>query len=45
MYKYTHKTPPTNATKEEDPTRRKTIFKEKKKRHNTAKIKEDPRLT
>jgi hypothetical protein len=29
MYKYTHKTPPTKATKKKDPTRRKTIFKEK----------------
>jgi hypothetical protein len=26
----THKSPPTNTTKKEDPTRRKTIFKEKK---------------
>jgi hypothetical protein len=45
MYKYAHKTPPTNTTEKGKSHHNKDNIQRKEKRHNTAKIKENSRLT
>jgi hypothetical protein len=45
MYKYTHKTPPPITTRKRKSYQKKDNIQRKEKRYNTAKIKENPRLT